>query len=177
MRLFDQPADALGEIGETRSQRLPHRTRSCSRPIVARAGSVERAPRRSATGPQGREREADGGGPAADRSRDEPHAAPHIRELVVRGGRSPAYVKNAMGHTSAALALEVYAKKMERNRDTGARMDALIHGADLGTNGHKWRFALRVTARAGNREAADDLDARRCTLQRAVPLRRGDRTR
>jgi hypothetical protein len=36
------------------------------------------------------------------------------------------------------MALEVYAKKMERDRDTGARMDALIHGADwarMGTNG------------------------------------------
>jgi hypothetical protein len=35
-----------------------------------------------------------------------------------------------MGHTSSALALEVYAKKMERQRDTGARMDALVRGAD-----------------------------------------------
>ena len=42
-----------------------------------------------------------------------------------------------LGHTSAALALEVYAKKMERQRDTGARMDALIRAADwaqAGTN-------------------------------------------
>jgi hypothetical protein len=42
-----------------------------------------------------------------------------------------------MGHTSSALALEVYARKMERQRDTGARMDALIRGADwaqIGTN-------------------------------------------
>jgi hypothetical protein len=31
-----------------------------------------------------------------------------------------------MGHTSADLALEVYARKMERKRDTGERMDALI---------------------------------------------------
>ena len=43
-----------------------------------------------------------------------------------------------MGHTSSALALEVYARKMERQRETGARMDALIRGADwaqMGTNG------------------------------------------
>jgi hypothetical protein len=42
-----------------------------------------------------------------------------------------------MGHTSSALALEVYAKVMERKRDTGERMDALIRGADwpqTGTN-------------------------------------------
>lgn len=35
-----------------------------------------------------------------------------------------------MGHTSADLALEVYARKMERKRDTGAHTDALIEGAD-----------------------------------------------
>jgi hypothetical protein len=43
-----------------------------------------------------------------------------------------------MGHTSADLALEVYARKMERKRDTGQRMDALIRGADwaqMGTSG------------------------------------------
>jgi hypothetical protein len=40
-----------------------------------------------------------------------------------------------MGHTSAALALEVYAKKMERQRDTGERMDALVRGADWAQRG------------------------------------------
>jgi hypothetical protein len=35
-----------------------------------------------------------------------------------------------MGHASSALALEIYARKMDRDRDTGARMDALIRGAD-----------------------------------------------
>jgi hypothetical protein len=37
-----------------------------------------------------------------------------------------------MGHTSSALALEVCTKVMERKRDTGERLDALIRGA---TNG------------------------------------------
>ena len=32
----------------------------------------------------------------------------------------------------AALALEVYARKMARSRDTGERMDALLRGADWG---------------------------------------------
>jgi hypothetical protein len=44
-----------------------------------------------------------------------------------------------MGHESAALALEVYSKVMTRKRDTGARMDALVRGADwarTGTNEH-----------------------------------------
>jgi hypothetical protein len=43
-----------------------------------------------------------------------------------------------MGHTSSALALEVYARKMARSRDTGERLDALLRGADwaqVGTNG------------------------------------------
>ena len=35
-----------------------------------------------------------------------------------------------MGHTSSALALEVYAKKMARSRDTCERMDALLKTAD-----------------------------------------------
>ncbi len=58
--------------------------------------------------------------------------------LLYEAGASPAYVMSQLGHTSAALALEVYAKKMERQRDTGARMDALIRAADwaqTGTNG------------------------------------------
>jgi integrase len=58
--------------------------------------------------------------------------------LLYEAGASPAYVMAQMGHKSSALALEVYAKKMERQRDTGARMDALIRGADwaqAGTNG------------------------------------------
>lgn len=58
--------------------------------------------------------------------------------LLYEAGASPAYVMSQMGHTSSALALEIYARKMERERDTGARVDALIRGADwaqAGTNG------------------------------------------
>ncbi len=58
--------------------------------------------------------------------------------LLYEAVASPAYVMAQMGHTSSALALEVYARKMERQRETGARMDALIRGADwaqMGTNG------------------------------------------
>jgi integrase len=46
--------------------------------------------------------------------------------LLYEAGASPAYVMSQMGHTSAGLALEVYAKKMARSRDTGQRMDALL---------------------------------------------------
>ena len=58
--------------------------------------------------------------------------------LLYEAGASPAYAMAQMGHTSAALALEVYSKVMDRKRDTGARMDALLRGADwarMGTNG------------------------------------------
>jgi integrase len=55
--------------------------------------------------------------------------------LLYEAGASPAYVMSQMGHTSSALALEVYAKKMARSRDTGARMDALIRGADWAVTG------------------------------------------
>jgi integrase len=50
--------------------------------------------------------------------------------LLYEAGASPAYVMAQMGHTSSALALEVYARKMERSRDTGQRLDALLRGAD-----------------------------------------------
>lgn len=58
--------------------------------------------------------------------------------LLYEAGATPAYVMAQMGHTDASLALEVYSKVMERKRDTGARMDALLRGADwapMGTNG------------------------------------------
>jgi integrase len=58
--------------------------------------------------------------------------------LLYEAGASPAYVMAQMGHTSSALALEVYARKMARSRDTGERLDALLRGADwaqMGTNG------------------------------------------
>ncbi len=65
--------------------------------------------------------------------------------LLYESGASPAYVMAQMGHESAALALEVYSKVMERKRDTGERMDALVRGADwaqTGTNGDGTAEAL-----------------------------------
>jgi integrase len=55
--------------------------------------------------------------------------------LLYEAGASPAYVMSQMGHTDASLALEVYAKVMERQRGTGERMDALIRGAEWAETG------------------------------------------
>jgi integrase len=55
--------------------------------------------------------------------------------LLYEAGASPAYVMSQLGHTSSALALEIYARKMERSRDTGARMDALLKGTDWAQTG------------------------------------------
>src|SRR5437868_12845048 len=55
--------------------------------------------------------------------------------LLYETGASPAYVMSQMGHTSASMALEVYAKKIDRARDTGARLDALVRGADRAQTG------------------------------------------
>lgn len=55
--------------------------------------------------------------------------------LLYEAGASPAYVMSQMGRTSADLALEVYAKKMNRKRDTGERMDALVRGAQWAVMG------------------------------------------
>jgi hypothetical protein len=50
---------------------------------------------------------------------------------LLRGSvRRWVYVMSQMGHESSALALEVYARMMQRQRDTGARMDALVRGVD-----------------------------------------------
>jgi hypothetical protein len=68
---------------------------------------------------RGREREAGERRTAADRGRHESLAPPDVRGLALRARASPAYVMAQMGHTSSALALEVYAKKMERSRNTG----------------------------------------------------------
>jgi integrase len=72
--------------------------------------------------------------------------------LLYEAGASPAYVMSQLGHEGAALALEVYAKVMERTRDTGARMDDLIRSgapdwdpetAESGRNGAEepWSFS------------------------------------
>jgi integrase len=55
--------------------------------------------------------------------------------LLYEAGATPAYVMSQMGHESSALALEVYTRVMDRKRDTGARMDALIRGADWAETG------------------------------------------
>ncbi|MFN2467186.1 MAG: tyrosine-type recombinase/integrase [Gaiellaceae bacterium] len=77
--------------------------------------------------------------------------------LLYEAGASPAYVMAQMGHASSALALEVYAKVMERKRDTGERMDALIRGADwaqTGTNGSAVVAAPVAVAAAASQEMA-----------------------
>jgi integrase len=55
--------------------------------------------------------------------------------LLYEAGASPAYAMQQMGHTSAALALEIYSKVMTLKRDTGARMDALLQGANWAVTG------------------------------------------
>ncbi|MDQ3123008.1 MAG: site-specific integrase [Actinomycetota bacterium] len=46
--------------------------------------------------------------------------------LLYEAGANPAFVMSQMGHSSSSLALEIYARKMERTRDTGEKMDALV---------------------------------------------------
>ena len=79
---------------------------------------------------------------AADRAHHEPHDAPHVHELDVRGRATPPEVMDQAGHVSAAMALEVYAKKLTRSRETGARMDALVDWAQTGTSAQSGAEAL-----------------------------------
>ena len=49
-----------------------------------------------------------------------------------------------MGYESSALALEIYAKAMDRKRETGARMDELVRGADWAPMGTSEQIDARV---------------------------------
>lgn len=77
--------------------------------------------------------------------------------LLYEAGASPAYVQGQMGHESAALALEVYARMMKRDRDTGERMDALVRGAD---------WAQMGTSAADIAESLPTMD----TVEAGIPL-------
>lgn len=62
-----------------------------------------------------------------------------------------------MGHTSASVALEVYTRMMSRDRDTGARLDALVRGADwapMGTNDGMDEALAELNAEAAGRNPA-----------------------
>jgi len=52
------------------------------------------------------------------------------------------------------VALEVYARKMERKRDTGQRMDALIRGADWTRAGTNDECESEAVAASENEKAA-----------------------
>ncbi|MGH2383346.1 MAG: tyrosine-type recombinase/integrase, partial [Candidatus Limnocylindria bacterium] len=53
--------------------------------------------------------------------------------LLYEAGASPAYVMAQMGHASSSLALEIYARKMDRDRETGARMGRPHPGRRVGS--------------------------------------------
>jgi hypothetical protein len=48
-----------------------------------------------------------------------------------------------MGHRTSAMALDVYARKLDRDRDTGARLDALIKGPERTQMGMATRWMKR----------------------------------
>jgi integrase len=50
--------------------------------------------------------------------------------LLYAGGTTPAYAMQQMGHSSASLALEIYAKVLNVSQDTPKNMDALLRGPD-----------------------------------------------
>ena len=66
--------------------------------------------------------------------------------LLYEAGATPAYVMGQMGHTDVSLALEVYTKIMERKRDTGARVYALLRGPEVAHSGTSNAGALDLSA-------------------------------
>jgi hypothetical protein len=59
-----------------------------------------------------------------------------------------------MRHKSAKLALEVYAQKMNRKRESGARVDELIKGADWADRGRNSEEVLPLFTDQETQEAA-----------------------
>ena len=62
--------------------------------------------------------------------------------LMYEAEAQPTHVMAAMGHKSAKLALEVYARKMRRDRETPKRMDELVDWAQMGTNGTRTHLTV-----------------------------------
>jgi integrase len=62
--------------------------------------------------------------------------------LMYEAGATPPEVMDQVGHKSARLALEVYARKLDRDRETGKRMDALVDWAQAGTNNNSASTSL-----------------------------------
>jgi hypothetical protein len=84
--------------------------------------------------------------------------------LLYEAGAQPPQVTDQLGHTSAALALEVYARKMERSRDTGKRMDALL---DLAQTAQ--RLQLRCRSRKRKRPPSSLFSMGGAGLEPATP--------
>jgi len=62
--------------------------------------------------------------------------------LMCEAGATPPEVMDQVGHKSAKLALEVYARKLNCDRETGKRMDALIDWAQTDTSKDSARASL-----------------------------------
>ena len=65
----------------------------------------------------------------------QPHDRGDVLERCASAGLGVRSVKAVCLDESSSLALEVYAKVMERKRDTGERLDALVRGADWAPTG------------------------------------------
>lgn len=74
--------------------------------------------------------------------------------LMYEAGAQPTDVMAQVGHKSSKLALEVYAKRMKRERDTGTRMDALVDWAQMGTNGTEEAVVVATLGVEEEREPA-----------------------
>jgi integrase len=73
--------------------------------------------------------------------------------LMYEAGAQPTDVMAAMGHKSAKLALEVYARKMQRDHETARRMEALVW-APVGTSDEPTFDSVASLEIVGELEAA-----------------------
>ena len=68
--------------------------------------------------------------------------------VLYEAGTSPASAMGQMGHASAGARARDYSKVMTLKRDTGARMDVLLQGADCAQTGNGTRDAEPLAALA-----------------------------
>ena len=84
-----------------------------------------------------------------------PHALRHtFASLLFEAGATVPYVMAQLGHADPRVTLGIYAHVLRRRGDTGARMDALVRGADWAGSGREGPVlapepVAMVQARAG----------------------------
>ena len=75
--------------------------------------------------------------------------------LQLEAGAPVPYVMRQVGHTQPQVTLGIYAAVLERSRDTGERLDALLNGAPMGTSAQTTTEAGGLVSVSSSQKGAD----------------------